>query len=107
MTPDQPPLRTTAMTFDSLLDQAAPAIGQYKKTYDHALDLGIRPKDIVLYACGALRADERDRFQSQLLQSPWALSRVVALATAKREFGLVIVKLPDNDEAACTWLDSL
>lgn len=107
MTPDQSPRSTAPMTFDSLLDLAMPALVQYKKTFSHALDLGIRAKDIVLYACGALRPNDRERLQIQLLQSPWAVARVVALVKAKRDPTLVLLSLPEDDSAACEYLDAL
>jgi hypothetical protein len=107
MTPDAPLRPGSQVTFDSLFDLAMRASVAYKKTYAHALDLGINPKDIVLYATGALSPGERDRFHGQLLQSPWALGRVVAIVKAKRG-GLVCLALVSiTDEEDCEILDRL
>lgn len=107
MTPDAPLRPGSQVTFDNIFDLAMKASVAYKKTYAHALDLGIRPKDIVLYATGALSPNERELFQRQLLQSPWAMSRVVALVKAKRG-GLVRLALVSiTDEEDCEILDRL
>jgi hypothetical protein len=107
MTPDAPLRPGSQVTFDSFFDLAMKANHDYKKTYAHALDLGINPKDIMLYATGALSPGERDRFQGQLLQSPWALDRVVAIVKAKRDGLVCIALLSDTDEADCEILDRL
>ena len=56
----------------------------YKLTAHHALDLGLRPVEIVCYVQGDLSDLERTEFQGLLAQSPWAMSRVAALVKARR-----------------------
>lgn len=109
MTPNAPLRSTTQMTFDTMFADAMTATASYKKTYAHALDLGIRPKDVVLYATGALRPSERERFQGQLLQSPWALSRVVAIVKTLRHpiesLQVRLRLLPILNEHTRSWED--
>lgn len=109
MTPDTPSQKTT-VTFDSLFGLAMRAHASYKQTYEHALDLGIRPRDLTAYAFGQMPPDERERFHSLVCQSPWALGRVVALVKADRvALGKIAYDFVGaaDDSAGCEILDRL
>lgn len=104
------------MSFNALFDAVAAASVEYKKTYHHALTIGITPRELVLYAKGELRGPDRDAFERRLIQSPWALGRVVALVKAGNEGSyftrLLILKAhtrpcpwPDEDLEGCKILD--
>ena len=70
--------------FGSALNQSLTEIAAYTRSYHHALDIGVRPKELVSYVKGTLSAEERQKFQGLLARSPWAMNRVVALVKARR-----------------------
>jgi hypothetical protein len=106
------------MNFESLIDTAFKASIQYKKTFEHALDNGITPREIVDYAFGRLSPPARDAFHRRLLQSSWALSRVVALVKEHQRDPALFENItealrlldtghPDPLSAGCTLLGEI
>jgi hypothetical protein len=121
MTP-QAPQPESAAAFGSVIEHLLQKAAAFKQTYHHALSLGISPRDIVRYALCVLPPKERAQFESELVQSPWAMGRVVALVKLKRvEHDLRIrqVTVPilnhyarmeewkDEDLEGCKLLDSI
>jgi hypothetical protein len=88
------------------VDQALEEHVRYTKTYEHALDLGIQPREILAYATGAMDEGSRRQFVGTLARSPWAMSRVVAIVKAQRT-GPVELDLPNDEVKACEALDKL
>lgn len=75
------PRREPAVEFGAIVDEFIRANGIQRKTSTYALEIGIRPDELIRYAKG-----ERPRgFQELLLQSPWAMERVVTLIKAIRD----------------------
>ena len=106
MSPPSAPLPNTPGGFVRILDQALETHIRYKQTYEHALNLGLQPKEILDYATGRMTEEARARFVGTLAQSPWAVSRVVAIVKAQRA-GPVELELPDDEVKACEALDKL
>ena len=83
----QDPMRSTTSApaqFEALLFKTTAELTAYRKTSSHALDIGVRPRELVRYARGDLDEVARVDFQRLLTQSPWALGRVVAIVKAQR-----------------------
>ena len=70
--------------FEAVLSTTTAELTAYRLTYHHALDIGVRPRELVRYVQGKLSTPARVAFQGLLNQSPWALGRVVALVKARR-----------------------
>ena len=83
--PQEP--RPDTVGFTRLLDQALMSANQYRQTYHYALDIGIRPEELINYVRGRIGVHERRGFEHNLSRSPWALQRVVALVKAMRTPG--------------------
>lgn len=82
MKPQDPPPRTGI--FATLLESALVGRQSLQAQARHALDMGVRPIDIVRYVQGSLEPDERAAFQESMVHSLWALRRVSALTKAHR-----------------------
>lgn len=84
MTP-QIPQQQPVETFEATLQHTLTNLVRYRQTYEHALKLGITPRDIVRYARCELPPAQREEVEAQLVRSPWALGRVAALVKAGRD----------------------
>ena len=91
MKPQTPP--PTMGSFKAAFDQTVANLAANKHTYEHALSLGISPRDLVSYVCRdrvenysdlTLSDPERIDLERLLVKSPWAMGRVVALVKALR-----------------------
>lgn len=103
-------LPTNPMQFARAFDLAAETLVAARHHYEHALSLGIRPIDLVLYVKGALTPQERAEVTQQLVVSPWARLRVVALMKAKRDesstvYQSVRTQILNHYARDKTWLD--
>lgn len=111
----QDPMRSTTSApaqFEAELSRTTAGLTAYRMTYNHALDIGVRPRELVLYVQGKLDTGARVDFQGLLTQSPWALGRVVALVKAKRVGNVgarvVVSAITDlNDVQAAELLDEV
>jgi hypothetical protein len=107
MKPQTPPSPNRGPdAFVQVTDQALGELLRYKKTYKHAFDIGIRPKELLAYAKGELDSETRREVTSLISRSPWAMSRVVALVKSWRE-GPVQLTLPDDDLEGLKLLDTV
>jgi hypothetical protein len=75
------PRRIPSVEFGAIVDEFIRANGIQRKTSTYALEIGIRPDELIRYA----RGERSEGFQELLLQSPWAMERVVALIRAARD----------------------
>jgi len=83
MKPQDPPVPGPAL-FSHFVDQAFVVRGELSRTAAYALQTGVNPRDLIHYVQGVCTDPERREVEHLLAQSPWALSRVVALVKAKR-----------------------
>ena len=87
MKPQLPSAPKNPTTFVRLMQAAFVELGTVQQTYLHAFDVGIRARELVRYASGAMNEAERREFTGLLGRSPWAVARVVALVKRKRDGG--------------------
>lgn len=115
MTPTQP--QKNPVTYERLIDALFAESLRYKKSYKYALDHGISPRDIVDFALRKMTDARRNAFYGRLVDSPWAMNRVVALCKEHRRDpdlynslmerlgGLADAEHPDLHSAGCEILD--
>lgn len=104
MNPQEPPVPTAKL--DALFTKIGTTLNAHRQTYHYALEIGLRPTEILAYARGELVGEERDIVQSLISESPWALSRVVAIVKMRRTKDVRLVD-PDDAESGMKFLDSL
>ena len=92
--------------FGSFFMESSVAHYSYKQTFHHAMDIGIRARDILAYAKGELPPHERAAFEDLLNQSPWAMSRVVAIVKTWRN-GQPKLWLEDDYEKGMMALEQI
>jgi len=98
MTAQKP--RPATGSFPGLVDQALTHLNEHRRTARYALDLGIRPQEIIDYVRGHLSPAERRGLTSLLGRSSWAMSRVVALVKSRRNSASLGAKILASDHIA-------
>jgi hypothetical protein len=84
------------VTFVSVIQEISTACAIQRRTSTYALEIGIRPDELIRYAKG----DRPEGFHELLVRSSWAMDRVSALVRSLRDpdsIGCIILKLQDLD----------
>jgi hypothetical protein len=85
MRPPAPmPPKSPRVGFAELIDQAIQARPAHQNTAEHALSVGVDPQMLVDYARGDRTPAVKSAGKVMVLDSPWAMRRVVALIRASR-----------------------
>lgn len=79
--PESKPVTSTGTTWGTLVGAAVAT----RRTFDHALNIGLDPALLLRYANGSCEEADRGFIQTLLGRSPWAMRAVTGLVKAARD----------------------